>query len=130
MKAKSRAIALNALAMYGATLTDDNLIATNEGKVPTSIKMAEVLGRFRYIGQREGKSPLFIASSPITEENVGKFLESFWYWEQKFDVPCWLLLPDGRFIKGSDDNWAEDCKALYTETEHAARQMAKDMGLI
>ena len=119
----------SALKMYGAHVGQDNRIT--KGDLPTRIEVSIVRNRLQFIGINEdGTRGHTQASGSVSAATVSDFVESFWYWEQKFDVPCWLLLPDGRFIKGSDDNWAEDCKALYTETEHAARRMATDMGLI
>lgn len=64
----------NALALYGASLDDNNYIV----KGPKSLGVKAVVKgkRLRF----ESSNGVLIASGPITEKFVSSFVEKFWYW--------------------------------------------------
>ena len=66
-----------ALSDYGASLTHDGYIVSKSGK-QLSVRVTIQRGRIRF----EGSHGL-LASGPIAERTVQKFVESFWFWKRQ-----------------------------------------------
>lgn len=77
MDEKTRKLVADALAEYGADLTEEGFIRSN-GK-PSRIKVCALRGRLRI----ESDAGQLMASGPIAAQTIRSFVESFWFWTKK-----------------------------------------------
>ena len=72
-----RAVVNEALAPYGASLGDGDVIHSTEK--PTGIKVYAKEGRFRFESAATGH---LMMSGPANGGTVGRFVEGFWCWRK------------------------------------------------
>lgn len=78
MDQETRKLVEKALALYGASLTEDGRIVN--GTI-TRVGVRVKGRRLTLIGDSDPKRVL--ASGPIAEKTVCDFVEKFWYWKKK-----------------------------------------------
>ena len=76
-EALAHSFIVEALSQYGATLSKNGYIVTEDGKV-TQVRIVIKRGRVRM----ESVGALLF-SGPPTAETVCKFVERYWYWTKK-----------------------------------------------
>lgn len=74
MDQKTRDMVNQALARYGASLSDDDRITKQDRRFPVQIVAKR--GRLHFLG-----NGLKIASTPIASKSVSWFVETYWYWK-------------------------------------------------
>jgi hypothetical protein len=76
MNAEQRKLVKNALAQYGAAVSEGDLL--QKGERALGIKVSVKAGRLRFVSL----NGVLYMSGPLTQSCVEEFVERFWCWEK------------------------------------------------